>query len=129
MEITNWASDEWMAMSAVQRDQVGETLILLFAPFAPHLAEELWARLGHAYSVHDRAWPAYRPEALFRSEITLVVQVDGKVRARVPAPSGLTQSAALELALSQPAIRKQLPHGEPTKVVYVPDRLINLVVV
>jgi len=127
MELTNWASEQWTAMTGPQREHVAATLTLLVAPFAPHLAEELWARIGHEYSVHDRAWPAYRPEALAKAEITLVVQVNGKLKAKVKAQSGLSRSAALELALSQPAVRQHLPNGQPDQVVYVPDRLINLV--
>ena len=127
MEATDWAAANWASMSADERSPVAATLILLLAPFAPHLAEELWERSGHPYSVHQQRWPAYRPDALAVSKINLVVQVDGKVRARIAAPAGLTQAEALKMALDQTSVSNQLRERSPAQVVYVPDKLINLV--
>jgi len=127
MEATSWAAATRRAMSADEWSHVASTLALLLGPFAPHLAEELWSRLGREYSIHQQAWPTYREHAFDLPEITLVVQVNGKVRARLRAKAGLTQSDAIELALGQEAITKHLTNGEPSHAVYVPDRLINLV--
>ncbi|MBV9646851.1 MAG: leucine--tRNA ligase, partial [Candidatus Eremiobacteraeota bacterium] len=81
---------------------------LLLAPFAPHIAEELWARLGHETSVHVERWPAANPLALSVDRIVLVVQVNGKLRARIEANPGLAESEAVALALRAPAVSKHL---------------------
>jgi leucyl-tRNA synthetase len=127
MEATNWAAATRRAMSADEWSHVASTLALLLGPFAPHLAEELWSRLGREYSVHQQSWPSYREHAFDSPEITLVVQVNGKVRARLRAKAGLTQADAIELALGHVSITKHLTKGAPSHAVYVPDRLINLV--
>lgn len=127
MELTSWAADNRPAMSAEEWARVASTLVLLLAPFAPHLAEELWSRLGHEYSVHQQLWPNYLADALTSTEVTLVVQVNGKVRGRLRVKAGATQVEATELALQQQAVVKHLTNGTPSHVVYVPDRLLNLV--
>jgi leucyl-tRNA synthetase len=108
------------------RDEV-EPLVQLAAPFAPHLAEELWERLGHGQSIFESRWPAYI-EALAREEtIELAVQVNGKLRGTVSVPRDVDQEIALETALAQPQIAKFVS-GTPRKVVFVPGRLLNIVV-
>jgi leucyl-tRNA synthetase len=103
------------------------TLPILIAPFAPHVAEELWERLGHTTSVHLERYLEPDPAALAVAEITLVVQINGKVRARIPAPAGVTEDAAVELALAESNVRAHLDGKEIRKRVYVPDRLLNFV--
>ena len=127
MELLRWARRHKAAMDAGQWDRVAGTFTLLLAPFAPHLAEELWARLGRPYSVHTQPWPAADPAALAADEVTLVVQVDGRRRDAVPAPAGLDRDQALELALRSGNVGRHLDGRRPRQVVYVPDRLINLV--
>ena len=108
------------------RDEV-EPLVQLAAPFAPHLAEELWERLGHAQSIFASRWPAYI-EALAREDtIELAVQVNGKLRGTVSVPREVDQEVALQSALAQPQIEKFVT-GAPRKVVFVPGRLLNIVV-
>ncbi len=102
-------------------------LPVLVAPFAPHVAEELWERMGHATSVHLERYLEPDESVMALAEITLVVQVNGKIRARLTVPSGLAESEALALALAQPNVRAQLDGNEPRKHVYVPDKLLNLV--
>ena len=104
-----------------------EPLIHLVAPFAPHIAEELWERLGHEGSVFDAGWPAYDAELAAEALITLAVQVNGKMRGTIRVPTETTQAAALSAALADPAIGKFVP-GPPKKVVFVPGRLLNVVV-
>jgi leucyl-tRNA synthetase len=106
---------------------VADTFTLLLAPFAPHLAEELWARLGRPYSVHTQPWPAVDAAGLAADEVTLVVQVDGRRRDAVAAPAGLDRDQALALALRSDNVRRHLDGRPPTDSVYVQDRLINLV--
>jgi leucyl-tRNA synthetase len=127
MELLRWARRHKAAMDAGQWDRVAATFTLLLAPFAPHLAEELWARLGRPYSVHTQPWPVPDPAALAAEEITLVVQVDGKRRDAVAAPAGLDHDQAVELALQSANVRRHLDGRPPRDAVYVPDRLINLV--
>jgi leucyl-tRNA synthetase len=127
MELLRWARQHKAGMDAGQWDRVAATFTLLLAPLAPHLAEELWARLGRPYSVHTQPWPVPDPAALAAEEITLVVQVDGKRRDAVAAPAGLDRDQAVELALQSDNVRRHLDGRRPRDAVYVPDRLINLV--
>jgi leucyl-tRNA synthetase len=103
-----------------------EPLVQLVSPFAPHVAEELWETLGHAKSVFDSGWPAFDAALAAEDTISIVVQVDGKVRGTVDAPKGLDASATLSLARQQPSIAKHLPEN-PGRVIHVPDRLLNVV--
>ncbi len=104
-----------------------DTLLLLLAPIAPHLAEELWEMTGRPYSIHQQAWPDYDPELTKSEEITLVVQVDGKVRDRLTAAADITEDDARAAALSSDKIRAALNGADPARVIYVPGRLLNLV--
>jgi leucyl-tRNA synthetase len=104
-------------------------LVPLVAPFAPHLAEELWERLGHATSIFDGAnWPAHDPAKAATAVVEFVVQVNGRVRARMPMPKGISEDAAREAALADENVRRFLDGSQIRKVVFVPDRLLNLVV-
>jgi leucyl-tRNA synthetase len=127
MEATTWAAVNRPAMSAEEWAQVASTLTRLLAPFAPHLGEELWSRLGLEYSVHQQPWPDYRPDALVASEVTLVVQVNGRVRGRLTVRPGLSQAEATELALQEASVTKHLGNGIPAQAIYVPDRLLNFI--
>ena len=104
-----------------------EPLVQLVSPFAPHLAEELWERMGHDMSIFDSGWPAYDESQLVEDEIELVVQVNGKVRGRVRVPREIDRDAALSAALAEPGVAKFV-NGTPAKVIFVPGRLINIVV-
>lgn len=105
-----------------------ETLVTLLAPSAPHLAEELWHRLGHGESVHLQPWPRYDAELAREDEVTLVVQVNGKLRDRLTAPPGLAEEEAIALALSSPRVVSQLDGKRVQRAIYRVDRLINLVI-
>ncbi|MGH7736830.1 MAG: leucine--tRNA ligase [Candidatus Tyrphobacter sp.] len=123
------------AMSALDADApesevlgyAARTLPLLIAPFAPHIADELWERLGHEGSVHLERYLEPDASAMERETITLVVQVDGKVRARIATAPGLVESEALALALADPNVRAHLAGADPRKHVYVADKLLNIV--
>ncbi|MCH7483555.1 MAG: leucine--tRNA ligase [Chloroflexi bacterium] len=105
-----------------------EKMILLMAPLTPHLAEELWSRTGGTYSVHRQSWPEWDDELASEDEVTLVVQVNGKLRDRITAPADIGEEAAKELALASEQVRKHLGGKEPRKVIYVPGKLVNIVV-
>jgi leucyl-tRNA synthetase len=113
---------------AVYREAV-ETVILLLSPFAPHIAEELWAELGQKPgSVLTTPWPAANAAALQRQTVEIAVQINGKVRARLTVAAGLTSQAMEAEVLAHPAVRKQLEGKTVVKVVVVPDKLVNLAV-
>jgi len=117
---------ETMAGTPAWREAI-RTLVLLLAPVAPHLSEELWAHLGEPYSVHQQAWPVF-DESLARAElVTLVLQVNGKVRDRIQVPADLTEAEARALALRSEKVRKFMDGKDAASVVVVPGRLVNVV--
>jgi leucyl-tRNA synthetase len=103
-------------------------LPLLLAPFAPHIAEELWHRLGYEGSVHLERWIAVDSSALAVSEITLVVQINGKIRSRLTLSPGCGEEDVLALALEEANVQAHLTGKEIRKRIFVPDKLLNLVV-
>jgi leucyl-tRNA synthetase len=103
-------------------------LPVLIAPFAPHVAEELWERFGHTTSVHVERYLEPDDRALAVDEITLVVQVNGKIRARMSVSPGIGEERAFTLAMDEPNVRAQIDGKQVRKRVFVPDRLLNLVV-
>ncbi len=105
-----------------------ETLVLLMAPSTPYVAEELWDRLGMPYSVHHQSWPSYDPALTQEATVEVVVQVNGKVRDRVLLPPDLAEEEAKARVLAQPKIVAALGGNSPRTVIYVPGRLINIVV-
>ena len=108
--------------------QAIETLVLLMAPSTPFVAEELWQQLGQPYSVHHQDWPVFDASLLAVEQVEVVVQVNGKVRDRLKLPAGTLEAEALAAARSLPKVAEQLGDAEPAKVIYVPDRLLNIVV-
>ncbi|MGH7663754.1 MAG: leucine--tRNA ligase [Gemmatimonadaceae bacterium] len=104
-----------------------EPLVQLVAPYAPHIAEELWERLGHAGSVFAGGWPNFDPELAAEGEVELAVQVNGKLRGTGRVPRGSGREEAIAAALALEGVRKFLA-GAPKKVIFVPDRLVNFVV-
>jgi leucyl-tRNA synthetase len=103
------------------------TLILLTAPMAPHLAEEAWALLDEQGMIANAPWPGYDPALLLDEQVTLAVQVNGKLRDTLSAPRGLDKAAAEALALASDKVQRQLAGASPRKVIVVPDRLVNIV--
>ncbi len=103
-------------------------LPVILAPFAPHISEELWHRMGHAESVHRQRWLVPDAEALRVEAITLVVQINGKIRARIEAKPGLGEDDAVALALADANVQHHLSGNPVRKRIYVQDKLLNLVV-
>jgi len=104
-----------------------ETAVSLVQPYAAHVAEELWERLGHS-RLWEEPWPEADPALLERETFELVVQVNGKVRARLEVPSGLTDDELAERARALPRVQELLDGGDVRKTIVVPGRLVNLVV-
>ena len=105
-----------------------ENLLLLVAPFAPHLADELWQQLGNTESIHLQAWPKYDDAKLVDAEIKLVVQVNGKVRAEIKVVPEISEAEAIKLALAQPNVQKFTTDQTIVKTIYVPKKLVSIVV-
>jgi leucyl-tRNA synthetase len=105
-----------------------EPLVVMLAPYAPHFAEECWERLGHTTSVLDADWPTYDEARTEASQVELVVQVNGKVRGRLQMPRGTPEAQALAAARAEPGVRKFIDGKDIRKTVFVPDKLVSIVV-
>ena len=130
MELTNGlaeAKETGLAGSSAFNEAI-ESLLLLMAPVTPHVAEELWERLGKPYSIHQQSWPGFDPAIAREEEVTLVIQVNGKVRDRIVVPADIRDQEARERALASEAVRRFLAGKEPRQVIVVPGRLVNIVV-
>lgn len=130
MEFTNYLDDAQAkgAVSKAAWKTAIDTLMLLIAPSAPHMAEELWARTGHSYSIHNRKWPEW-DESLIRAEqVTLVIQVNGKLRDRFPVPVSISEEEAKKLAFESPKVRPHIEGKQVVNTIYVAGKLVNLVV-
>jgi len=105
-----------------------KNLILLLAPFAPHLAEELWEAIGEKGSVHQEAWPKFNPELIVEEEIPIVIQVNGKVRDKMTVSVDLTEEQLQAQALESDKVQGALGGRIPVKIIVVPQKLVNIVV-
>jgi leucyl-tRNA synthetase len=115
------------AKPSATKAEAGRTLVKLIAPMAPHLAEECWALLGEREMIAEAPWPNFDPSLLIDDQVTLAVQVNGKLRDTLVAPRGLDRAAVEELALASGNVQRQLAGAEPRKIIVVPDRLVNIV--
>jgi len=123
MVFANRLSDE----SVLPRKAL-ETFLLLLAPFAPHLAEELWQRLGHPHSLATASWPSVDPAALEQAEVVWVIQVNGKVRGRLTLPAELSEDQLRQAALADDNVKRYVDNHPIQQVIVVPKRLVNIVV-
>ena len=115
------------ALSSVSYDRAIRTLLLLLAPLAPHVTEELWHRLGATRSIHLEAWPTYDPSLVSAEEVLVVIQVDGKVRDRAMVPAGQGEDELRRIALRSKRVQASLDGASVARVVVVPDKLVNVV--
>jgi leucyl-tRNA synthetase len=115
------------APASPSRSAAVETLVRLAAPMVPHLAEEAWAALGREGMVADAAWPEADPALLVEEEVTIAIQVNGKLRDTLTAPKGAAKETLEEMALASEKVVRLLDGKPPRKVIVVPDRLVNLV--
>jgi leucyl-tRNA synthetase len=112
--------------AALMREAV-ETTLHLLGPFCPHVTEELWSQLGHRESLFRQRWPVADPSALQKTEVTVVVQVDGKVRGRLLVDVDAAEERVRQLALGDDRVRPWVERRRVEKVVVVPNRLVNIV--
>jgi len=104
------------------------TLLKLLAPSTPHFAEELWQLTGHEYSIHNQKWPSWDEALAKEEEITLVIQINGKVRDKMTVPASITEETAKKLVLERDKIKAYINNQSVAKIIYVPGKLVNIVV-
>ena len=130
MELVNHLSKVWAEASIdpdTWRESV-EKFLLMLAPIAPHVSEEMWELTGHPYSIHQQAFPTWDDALAAEETITLVVQVNGKVRDRIEVPADIDEPTAQELALASSKVQPYTEGKVINKAIYVPGRLVNVVV-
>jgi leucyl-tRNA synthetase len=103
-------------------------LLKLMAPFAPHLAEELWDKMGMPYSIFNEQWPVWDGKALVRDEIEIAIQINGKIKEKIMIPSGLDKAQTEEAVMQNENVKALLEGVTVLKVIAVPGRLVNIVV-
>ena len=130
MEYTNFLSkvkDAGMVANIAWAESI-RTLLLLLAPACPHIAEELWQRTGRDYSIHSQVWPEWDEELARDEEVTMVIQVNGKLRDRVAVPVSVSEAEARQFAMEQKRVQPYLEGKKIVNIIYVPGRLVNIVV-
>ena len=127
-----WGSVRWpmaaMSVSAETWNEAIRNLLIMIAPSAPHMAEELWTGSGYDYSIHNQSWPKWDRELAADEEVTLVVQINGKVRDKLTVPVSITEEDAKKLAYSEERIKAYVDGKTVLKTIYVPGKLLNIVV-
>jgi leucyl-tRNA synthetase len=129
MELTNAivrARESGLAGTPAYAEAV-DTLLLLLAPVAPHVAEELWERRGHPYSIHRQSWPVADPELAVAETIELPVQVDGKLRDRLVITPDTPADEIEGMALASEHVQRYLAGRAPMRVIHIPGKLVNVV--
>jgi leucyl-tRNA synthetase len=116
------------AFASAAWEEAAEIYIKMLAPVAPYVTEELWSQLGKPYSIHVQSWPQVDDEAAREDEVTLVLQVNGKVRDRLVVPAGIDEEEARQAALANPSVQRFLEGREPRQVIVVKGRLVNVVI-
>jgi leucyl-tRNA synthetase len=130
MELANYLDDVKTQgfISAAAWNLALENVMLMIAPTAPHMAEELWVRTGHAYSIHNQKWPAWSEKLVQVEQVTLVIQVNGKLRDRFTVSINISEEEAKKLAYESPKVKPHIEGKQVVNAIYVPGKLVNLVV-
>jgi leucyl-tRNA synthetase len=129
MEYSNYLAKIREAGSVPVEDfrEAVRTLLRMLAPTAPHFTEEVWSRLGYEYSIHNQRWPEWDEKLARDEEIPLVVQVNGKVRDKLMVPAAINEDEAKKAALESPKVQAHIAGKSVAQVIYVPGRLVNVV--
>ena len=120
LKVNGFAEEEWS-------EALGD-LVKMVAPFAPHVAAELWQELGNSKMLEEAGWPTVNAKYLVNNEVKIMVQVNGKIRGEFTATSGVTQEEAFNLALKDANVKKHVNSKEPKKVIYIPNKILNIVI-
>ncbi|MBI5417823.1 leucine--tRNA ligase [Candidatus Poribacteria bacterium] len=127
-EISDFKIDLDREQSLIVYKEALENLLILLSPFAPHIAEEMWESFGYTPSIFNVPWPKYSDEAIVKSEITVVIQINGKVRSKLTVSENIEEEALKKLALDDEKVKSFLKEATPEKVVVVPKKLVNIVI-
>ncbi len=130
MELTNYLGKikESGAVSCSHWNNAIKNVVLMLAPSAPHFAEELWQNLGYPYSIHNQEWPEWDEAKAKDEEVTLVVQINGKVKTRISLPVNISKEGAVQAAMESDKVKSSTAGKTVKDVIYVPGRIVNLVV-
>ncbi|HXN85649.1 MAG TPA: class I tRNA ligase family protein, partial [Candidatus Binataceae bacterium] len=124
--------DQLNYLAKLKPDELGlfalETHVVMLAPMAPHMCEELWRALGHETSIHLESWPKFDPELTREEFVTVVVQVNGKVRDRLQVAAGTVEVEVRAMAMASEAVQRHLEGKPPKKIIYIPNKLVSIVV-
>ena len=123
MELVNYLS----AFDEIEKD-TKEKLLLLLAPFAPHLSEELWSKIGHKKSIFSQKWPDFDEKKIEKDEVTIIVQINGKLRANFSYKKDSDKNEIIVFSKTLPNVLKYLENNKIIKEIYVPNKLINYVI-
>ncbi len=127
MELINWYKENENNFSKKQHKEYFEKLSLIITPFAPHIAEEMWERLGHKESITKQPWPKYNENLVQEEKITLIIQINGKLRDKIEIEKNLPQKEIEALTLKREKVKKYLAGKKIRKIIFVKNRLINIV--
>lgn len=127
MKMVNWYGEVSGKMPSKQKQEVLEKLLLLLAPFLPHLTEELWERMGNKASIHNEKWPEYDKANIKEATLQIAIQIDGKTRGSMEISGTETEQELLEKIKSYSNINKHLLSDKPTRIVYIKNKIINVV--
>jgi leucyl-tRNA synthetase len=126
-ELSNHLEEVVQGLDGAELREALEALVVMFGPMMPHLCETLWHGLGHATLLVDQPWPTFDPALARDDEVTLAVQVNGRLRGTVTLPADSAEEAARTAALALPAVARALEGRSPRKLIVVPNRLVNVV--
>jgi len=128
MEMVNGLNAVKEEISGKVIKEAVENLLLMLAPFAPHITEELWERIGNKGSIHLMPWPKYDEEAILEEEVEVVVQINGKVRAKIVVPADISEDELKSKALSNEKVMSYIENKEIVKIITIPQKLVNIVI-
>ena len=115
------------AVGSITRGEF-KTLLILLNPFAPHITEELWVNIGFEGMLNEAKWPQFDPAKCIDANVEIVAQVNGKIKARLNVPTDISSEQAIKLAVAEPAVAAELEGKNVIKQLYVPKKLVNIVV-
>jgi leucyl-tRNA synthetase len=124
--------DQLNYLSRLKPEELGrfalENYLIMLAAMAPHITEEIWRALGHEKSIHLESWPKFDPELIKEETVTVAIQINGKVRDRMQVAADATEAEVIAPALARDAVKRHLDGKAPKKVIYVPGKLVSIVV-
>jgi leucyl-tRNA synthetase len=128
MELVNTVYSHQSQVTSKEIKEAVENVVLLLSPFAPHICEEMWEGLGHEPGIFNMKWPGYDPAVLVQKKITLIVQINGKVRSRLDLPVDMSEAALKEKVMADPAVVKWIENRPVRNFIVIPNKLVNIVI-